>query len=106
MKSHKSYLPFLFALLSLTASLAGASSLLPPASQQKVAENQTRTQHSARSTQHSPLPPSFHRDILPIFRAACVGCHGGANPSSGLVLTSYAGLMKGGRGGAAIVGGK
>jgi len=54
----------------------------------------------------SAVTVSFHRDVLPIFRTACVGCHGSDNPASGLVLTSYADLMKGGRGGVEIVAGK
>lgn len=49
---------------------------------------------------------SFHRDVLPIFRTACVGCHSNENPVNGLVLVSYDSLMKGGKGGAAIVAGK
>jgi WD40 repeat protein len=54
----------------------------------------------------APGGVSFHREVLPIFRAACVGCHGEKNPSSGLNLTSYVSLMRGGKGGAPVVPGK
>ena len=46
-----------------------------------------------------PTPPSFQKDVLPILRTACLGCHSAENPTSGLALNSYAGLMKGGKGG-------
>lgn len=51
-------------------------------------------------------PPSYYREILPIFRTACTGCHNSDNPVSGLSLASYAELMKGGKNGASIVPGK
>ncbi len=46
--------------------------------------------------------PTFAADIAPIFSANCTTCHGAAAPSGGLSLTSYAGVMKGGRSGAVI----
>ena len=47
---------------------------------------------------------SFAKDIKPIFDASCNfgGCHG-ANPPSGLSLTSYANFQKGGNGGPAFI---
>ena len=62
-------------------------------------------------TQNKPAPPkatapSFQKDVLPILRTACLGCHSAENPTSGLALNSYAGLMKGGKGGVCIVPGK
>jgi WD40 repeat protein/mono/diheme cytochrome c family protein len=39
---------------------------------------------------------SFHRDIRPIMRVHCQGCHQPAKPGGKLVLTSYADLKKGG----------
>jgi dipeptidyl aminopeptidase/acylaminoacyl peptidase len=59
-----------------------------------------------RPTAPTAKAPSFHRDVLPIFRTACIGCHSMENPTSGLILTSYGALMKGGKGGAALVPGK
>src|SRR5207244_6508234 len=49
---------------------------------------------------------SFSTDVLPIFQASCVGCHGNNNPQGGLTLTAYAIAMKGGKGGPEIVPGK
>ena len=49
---------------------------------------------------------SFHKQVMPIFRAACVGCHGEKSAQGGLVLTSYEGLMKGGKGGKEVLPGK
>ena len=46
--------------------------------------------------------PAYAANIQPIFSASCTGCHGAAAPSGGLNLTSYAGLMKGGRSGAVV----
>ncbi len=39
---------------------------------------------------------SFHRDIRPILRVHCQGCHQPAKPMGKLVLTSYAELKQGG----------
>lgn len=49
---------------------------------------------------------SFHRDVLPIFQTACIGCHNAQSPASGLSLASYAELMKGGRSGVPLAPGK
>ncbi len=49
---------------------------------------------------------SFQKQIAPIFRASCIGCHAEKSAMGGLVLTSYAKLMKGGKGGAQLVPGK
>jgi WD40 repeat protein len=39
---------------------------------------------------------SFHRDVRPILRQHCQGCHQPAKPEGKLVLTSYADLLKAG----------
>src|SRR5262245_66060160 len=39
---------------------------------------------------------SFHRDVRPILRLHCQGCHQPARPMGKLVLTSYADVKKGG----------
>lgn len=41
-------------------------------------------------------PVSYGRQIAPIFALHCYGCHGEANPSSGLQLSTYNGLRRGG----------
>jgi hypothetical protein len=51
-------------------------------------------------------PVSFSEDILPIFKGRCIGCHqpgGEGYETSGLDLTTYAGLMKGTKFGAMVV---
>ena len=55
---------------------------------------------------YAPPPPSFHREVLPILRTACIGCHAAPTPAGGISLGSYAELMKGGKSGAAIIPGK
>lgn len=52
------------------------------------------------------LPPSFQREVLPILRTACMGCHSGPTPAGGIALGSYAELLRGGKNGIAIVPGK
>lgn len=47
---------------------------------------------------------SFSKDVMPIFQATCVKCHGGSDGVKGdLSMKTYADLMKGGEHGAAIV---
>src|SRR5512135_3693384 len=53
-----------------------------------------------------PPAPSYSRDVVPILRTACIGCHGEQNPPGGISLTSYMTLMKGGKSGPAVVPGK
>jgi len=48
---------------------------------------------------------TFDKDIAPIFKASCVGCHGGARPRSGLDLSTKDTALKGGRGKSDIVAG-
>ncbi|MCX6379670.1 MAG: hypothetical protein NT023_09380 [Armatimonadetes bacterium] len=49
---------------------------------------------------------SFQKQISPIFRASCIGCHSEKSAMGGLILTSYAKTMKGGKGGAQVIPGK
>jgi hypothetical protein len=39
---------------------------------------------------------SYYRDVLPILQARCYGCHQSAKASSGFIMTSFAGLLRGG----------
>lgn len=60
---------------------------------------------AAAAPEATPVPgrksaPSFTKDILRIFQAKCIGCHGG---TAGLRLNSYQGVLKGGDSGPAIV---
>ena len=51
-------------------------------------------------------PALFHRDVLPIFRTACLGCHNAQSPAGGLSLASSMDLLKGGRNGVPFTPGK
>ena len=46
--------------------------------------------------------PAFKSDILPIFEANCVACHGAESPQQGLDLRSRDAILTGGRSGPAI----
>lgn len=47
--------------------------------------------------------PSFTRDVAPLLRKNCAGCHQPSSKASGLDLTSYAAFASGGKRGAAFV---
>ncbi|MCU0226272.1 MAG: PSD1 and planctomycete cytochrome C domain-containing protein [Bryobacterales bacterium] len=51
----------------------------------------------------SSEPVDFHRDIEPIFKANCHGCHAGAKPQSQLRLDVGAAALRGGLSGKVIV---
>lgn len=60
---------------------------------------------AAAAPEAAPAPgrataPSFTKDVLRIFQARCIGCHGG---TAGLRLNSYQGVLKGGESGPAII---
>ncbi len=59
----------------------------------------------AAETNPAPVEAStsFFRDVLPILREHCQGCHQPAKANGKLVLTDYASLMQGGRSDDAIV---
>lgn len=48
-------------------------------------------------------PPEFERDVIPIFAAHCLHCHGGLVQENKLDLRSFAALQNGGESGAAVV---
>ncbi len=48
-------------------------------------------------------PVSYRKQVAPIFASSCNACHSGSAPQSGLALTSYVAILKGGRRGKAIV---
>jgi hypothetical protein len=51
-------------------------------------------------------PPTFQHEILPVFAANCLGCHGDKQKMGGLDLRSIASVLAGGSGGPAIQPGK
>ena len=48
---------------------------------------------------------SFTNDILPIFNNSCINCHGGNRTEKGLILKTYADLMKGSQNGSVVTAG-
>ena len=52
-----------------------------------------------------PAKLTFNKDIGPAMKKACAGCHTGAAAKKGLDLSTYAGVMKGGKDGKVIVAG-
>ena len=54
----------------------------------------------------SAEPPTFKRDIAPIFKAKCQKCHGFLVKQKGLSLRSLKSIRKGGESGAVVVPGK
>jgi len=51
-------------------------------------------------------PVSYHRDIVPLLRANCIGCHKASKNKGGLDLSNHAALSKGGKHGLALKPGK
>ena len=51
-------------------------------------------------------PPSFAKDVAPIFDANCAGCHGANVRMGSLSLDTYEGVEKGGNHGKIIEPGK
>ena len=50
--------------------------------------------------------PSFEADLLPVFKANCVHCHGPQQKKADLDLSTAAGLLQGGESGLVVVEGK
>ena len=59
---------------------------------------------AAQDATPAPNTPEFYTQrVLPIFESNCYHCHGGMSNRGGLNMSSRAGMLKGGHGGAAIV---
>src|SRR5687767_13285112 len=50
-------------------------------------------------------PVSYHKEIKPLFTSACNGCHRPEKSKGDLDMTTFAALMKGGKGGTPVVAG-
>lgn len=48
-------------------------------------------------------PVSYHKEIVPILKRSCQGCHHPGDPNGDLIVTSYAELKRGGMAGEAII---
>lgn len=48
-------------------------------------------------------PVSYHKQIMPILKRSCQGCHHPGDPNGDLIVTSYAELKRGGKAGEVVV---
>src|ERR1051326_669272 len=53
-----------------------------------------------------PAPVSYHRDLVPLLKRSCTGCHHPGKLKGELDLTTYAAFLKGGKHGPAFAAGK
>ena len=60
---------------------------------------------SPTSAAGGPAAAGKYVAVQAVFTTNCVKCHGDAGPKAGISLTSYDGVMKGGREGAVVVAG-
>lgn len=51
-------------------------------------------------------PPSYQRDIVPILKTACIGCHGSVQPASNYSVASYDDLFRASKKGVQLIPGK
>jgi hypothetical protein len=61
---------------------------------------------SADATNVAKAVPDYARDVAPIFRKYCLGCHNSQEAQGGLVLESHAQILHGGEHGAILAAGK
>src|SRR5262245_46150788 len=61
---------------------------------------------TALSTRAADQPVSFYKDIVPIFKRSCTGCHHPGKLKGQLDLTTYEAFQKGGKHGASFQAGK
>jgi len=58
---------------------------------------------SSASAQPAASPPDYQQHIVPVLKKYCYGCHDADGAEGGLVLDSFAALMKGGKRGASVI---
>jgi len=56
----------------------------------------------AQSSKPMEMAAVFDKDILPILKARCIGCHGGGAPKADLDLRTVTAILQGGKSGPAI----
>src|SRR5689334_1039850 len=54
----------------------------------------------------APGPPTFERDVLPLFQDRCGRCHGAGNAEAGLDVRTWGDLLQGGYSGKSVVPGQ
>ncbi len=89
--------PCVFAAIVFAACVACSGALAAENSAKPVAPSAKRD---------STRQPDFARDVAPIFRKYCLGCHNAQEAQGGLVLESHALVLHGGEHGAILVAGK
>jgi len=61
-----------------------------------------KEEKDAQTPKPMEMASVFDKDILPILKSRCIGCHGGAAPKVGLDLRTVTGILQGGNSGPAI----
>jgi hypothetical protein len=61
-----------------------------------------KEEEAARTSESNGMASVFDKDILPLLKARCISCHGGAAPKAGLDLRTVAAILQGGKSGPAI----
>src|SRR5580704_15284057 len=61
---------------------------------------------SAQGDNGKDRTPDYARDVAPIFRKYCLGCHNAQEAQGGLVLETHSRVLRGGEHGAIVVAGK
>ena len=51
----------------------------------------------------APAIPLFEKDVLPVFKAKCLSCHGADKQKADLEMRSKAAMLKGGESGPALM---
>lgn len=64
------------------------------------------TAHAADAPAAEPSSPDYRRDVEPIFNKYCNACHNRVSPEGKLSLDSFDDLLRGGKGGVAVVPGR
>ena len=72
------------------------------ATQPPITDEPTTQPTAATSPEPATGELSFSADVLPIFEARCIRCHGTSRQNGGLRLDSYAALMAGGTDGLVV----
>lgn len=85
-------------ILQPTQTLAPTEAPLP----EPTATEVTAPTPAPAPTESAPTEVSFTNDVMPIFEASCIKCHGVESVKEGLDLRTYEGLMAGSFNGAVL----
>ena len=85
--------------------VAGLTSPPPPAPPKAPTPEPPPREAPSEGPAHAPADPpaarklTFAADVLPVFQAKCVACHGGLSKKAGLDVRSIDAMIRGGKGG-------